>query len=60
MGESETKWTETEQKTDNEGKSYEDTIALSGHEEYFQIQYYLVGGKNSAEIELPSGNTVFS
>lgn len=28
---------------------------LTGHEEYFQIQYYLLGGKNSAEIELPAG-----
>jgi hypothetical protein len=28
---------------------------LTGHEEYFQISYYLLGGVNSAETELPAG-----
>jgi len=28
---------------------------VTGHEEYFQISYYLLGGVNSAETELPAG-----
>ncbi|XP_039431432.1 arrestin domain-containing protein 17 [Culex pipiens pallens] len=51
-GEAETKWSQTETKTDQEGKQYESTTNLTGQEEYFQIQYYLLGGKNSKEIEL--------
>ncbi|EDS30991.1 arrestin domain containing 4 [Culex quinquefasciatus] len=51
-GEAETKWSQTETKTDQEGKQYESTTNLTGQEEYFQIQYYLLGGKNSNEIEL--------
>ncbi|XP_058825942.1 arrestin domain-containing protein 17 [Topomyia yanbarensis] len=54
-GEAETKWSQTETKTDQEGKQYESTTNLTGQEEYFQIQYYLLGGKNSNEIELPAG-----
>ncbi|XP_050070040.1 arrestin domain-containing protein 3-like [Anopheles maculipalpis] len=54
-GEAETKWSETETKTDQNGKQYESTTNLTGQEEYFQIQYYLLGGKNAAETELPAG-----
>ncbi|KFB40717.1 AGAP001894-PA-like protein [Anopheles sinensis] len=54
-GEAETKWSETETKTDQNGKTYESTTNLTGQEEYFQIQYYLLGGKNAPEMELPPG-----
>lgn len=37
---------ESETKTDNQGQSQTEDTSLSGHEEYFQIQYYLLGGKN--------------
>lgn len=52
LGESETRWKHTETKTDQEGKEYQDETNLTGHEEYFSIQYYLLGGKNSGEINL--------
>jgi hypothetical protein len=28
---------------------------MTGHEEYFQISYYLLGSGNSGETELPAG-----
>lgn len=31
--------------TDNEGKQERENLELTGHEEYFKIQYYLVGGQ---------------
>lgn len=59
LGEANTSWSETRKTTNSEGKEEEETENLSGHEEYFQIQYYLLGGKNSAEIELPSGSHTY-
>ncbi|XP_055604276.1 arrestin domain-containing protein 17 [Uranotaenia lowii] len=58
-GEAETKWNTVESKTDQEGKQYESTTNLTGQEEYFQIQYYLLGGKNSKEIDLPPGSHTY-
>lgn len=46
-GEANTEWTELEKRRDQEGKEVEETERLTGHEEYFTIQYYLLGGKNS-------------
>lgn len=31
--------------TDNEGKQEKENLELIGHEEYFKINYYLVGGQ---------------
>lgn len=59
MGEANTSWSETEKKQNSEGKDEEEVTHLSGHEEYFQIQYYLLGGKNSNEIELPPGTHTY-
>ncbi|CAD7093273.1 unnamed protein product [Hermetia illucens] len=59
LGEANTNWQETRKVTNSEGKEEDETENLSGHEEYFQIQYYLLGGKNSAEIELPSGQHTY-
>lgn len=55
LGEANTEWSETKRVTNSEGKTEDETETLKGHEEYFQIQYYLLGGKNSPEIELPAG-----
>lgn len=59
LGEANTSWNETRRTTNSEGKEEEETENLTGHEEYFQIQYYLLGGKNSAETELPSGTHTY-
>ncbi|XP_026466766.1 arrestin domain-containing protein 17-like [Ctenocephalides felis] len=58
-GEAHTSWMESETKTDNQGQSQTEDTSLSGHEEYFQIQYYLLGGKNGGEIELPAGTHTY-
>lgn len=55
LGEAHTSWNITENRTDNEGKTHEEVTNLTGHEEYFQIQYYLLGGKNAEPVELPAG-----
>lgn len=47
LGEANTTWSETKKITDQHGKEQEETETLTGHEEYYQIQYYLLGGKNS-------------
>ena len=57
MGEAKTEWTETESRKDEQtGKTEEARKDVGGHEEYFQISYYLVGGVNSGETELPAGS----
>lgn len=47
MGEANTEWSETRKVTSSEGREEDETTTFKGHEEYFQIQYYLLGGKNS-------------
>uniref|UniRef100_A0A1A9VGU8 Arrestin_N domain-containing protein n=1 Tax=Glossina austeni TaxID=7395 RepID=A0A1A9VGU8_GLOAU len=62
MGEANTEWSDTRRVTNSEGGDFsgeEETITYKGHEEYFQIQYYLLGGENSAEIELPTGSHTY-
>lgn len=51
-GEAQTEWSEEETKKDQEGKEHTETTALNGHEEYFTIQYYLLGGKNSKFLQI--------
>lgn len=48
LGECNTEWSEMEKTKDHDGHERDETINYTGHEEYFQIQYYLLGGKNSA------------
>lgn len=55
LGEARTKWVETEKRQNQEGKTEEERKDVEGHEEYFQISYYLLGGANSGETELPPG-----
>ncbi|XP_039969918.1 arrestin domain-containing protein 17 [Bactrocera neohumeralis] len=59
LGEANTEWSETKTVTTSEGKTEQETETLRGHEEYFQIQYYLLGGKNSSETELPAGTHTY-
>ncbi|XP_061387438.1 arrestin domain-containing protein 17-like, partial [Musca vetustissima] len=59
LGEANTEWSETRKVTNSEGRDEDETITFKGHEEYFQIKYYLVGGKNSPEIELPAGTHTY-
>lgn len=44
-GECNTSWMIEETHTDNEGKQERENIEITGHEEYFKIKYYLVGGQ---------------
>ncbi|XP_023159769.2 arrestin domain-containing protein 17 isoform X2 [Drosophila hydei] len=59
LGEANTEWTEERNVTTSEGKTENEITSLKGHEEYFKIQYYLLGGKNSSEIELPAGTHTY-
>uniref|UniRef100_T1GVS0 Arrestin-like N-terminal domain-containing protein n=1 Tax=Megaselia scalaris TaxID=36166 RepID=T1GVS0_MEGSC len=52
LGEANTEWIRKQ-------KDEEETEYLKEHEEYFQIQTYLLGCKNSSEIELPSGTHTY-
>ncbi|XP_063701127.1 arrestin domain-containing protein 17 [Culicoides brevitarsis] len=58
-GEAHTEWSEEETKKDQEGKEHTETTALSGHEEYFTIQYYLLGSKNAKETEIEAGTHTY-
>ncbi|XP_016939599.4 arrestin domain-containing protein 17 [Drosophila suzukii] len=59
LGEANTEWTEEKSVTTSEGKTENEVTQLKGHEEYFKIQYYLLGGKNSSETELPPGTHTY-
>lgn len=59
LGEANTEWTEERNVTTSEGKTENEITHLKGHEEYFKIQYYLLGGKNSSETELPVGTYTY-
>ena len=56
LGEAKTEWTESQSvKNEETGKTEERRNEVTGNEEYYQITYYLMGGVNSAETELPAG-----
>lgn len=60
LGEAHTQWTESENKTNTEtNKTEEERTDVTGHEEYFQITYYLLGGVNAGETELPAGTHTY-
>lgn len=58
-GEANTNWATEETRTNNEGKQENERLELTGQEEYFKIQYYLVGGQGSGELELLTGTHVY-
>jgi hypothetical protein len=56
LGEAKTEWTESKtRRNEQTGKDEQETETIEGHEEYFSISYYLLGGVNSGETELPAG-----
>ncbi|XP_031621450.1 arrestin domain-containing protein 17 [Contarinia nasturtii] len=59
LGEANTKWSETKKVRDDQGKEVDETEELTGHEEYFENHYYLLGAKNGSEINLPSGEHTY-
>lgn len=50
LGEANTEWSDTRRVANSEGRDEEETVTYKGHEEHFQIQYYLLGGENSKLI----------
>lgn len=44
---------------DQQGKEHDEEEELTGHEEYFENHYYLVGSKNGNEINLPAGEHIY-
>lgn len=58
-GEANTRWATDTQKMDDKGQYHDDTQTVSGHEEYFQTKYYLVGSASGGEIEIQSGEHKF-
>lgn len=58
LGEANTSWSER-RTTTRDGKEETEEEYLTGHEEYFQISYYLLGGKNSSEIVIPPGTHTY-
>lgn len=59
LGEANTSWDETKTVRDDQGKETNETEHLTGHEEYFEIHYYLLGSKNGSEINLPAGEHTY-
>lgn len=59
VGEANTHWSETKKVTDEHGKEHDETEELTGHEEYFENHYYLVGAKSGNEITLPAGDHTY-
>lgn len=55
LGEALTTWVETETRKKEDGGTEEERKDVTGNEEYFQINYYLLGGANAKETELPAG-----
>lgn len=53
VGRSSVRWTETEHKTDSEGKSYSTQVMYSNAEQYFSHEMYIFGNGN--KTSLPAG-----
>lgn len=55
-GEANTFWTETETEHSSDGNSDRQVEnPYTANEEYFNVNYYIIGSKNGNEIELPAG-----
>ncbi|XP_026741455.1 arrestin domain-containing protein 17 [Trichoplusia ni] len=59
-GEAHTEWCESKEEQNSEGKTETSDTMHTGHEEYFQISYYLLGSNSGNEIEIPSGKQVYN
>lgn len=58
-GEANTLWTVEETSRNENGEEQKTQVDIYGHEEYYKIQYYLVGSPAGGEIELPVGTQTF-
>ncbi|XP_034185991.1 arrestin domain-containing protein 17 isoform X1 [Osmia lignaria lignaria] len=58
-GEANTCWTTDKQDMDERGQYRDGTQTVTGHEEYFETKYYLVGSASGGEIEIQSGEHKF-
>ncbi|KAJ2949368.1 hypothetical protein O0L34_g15281 [Tuta absoluta] len=64
-GEAHVEWTESKETEASrqdglEFKNTPDDQKVSGHEEYFQIQYYILGSSSGNEIEIPAGKHTYN
>lgn len=59
-GEAHTEWRESKQEENADGKTQSTDTLHTGNEEYFQIQYYLLGSSSGNEIEIPAGKQVYN
>ncbi|XP_029160939.1 arrestin domain-containing protein 17 [Nylanderia fulva] len=58
-GEANTCWTTDKQEMDERGQYRDETQTVTGHEEYFETKYYLIGSASGGEIEIQSGEHKF-
>ncbi|KAG7300439.1 hypothetical protein JYU34_016060 [Plutella xylostella] len=59
-GEAHTSWSESRRQDTSDGKTEDVDETISGHEEYFNINYYLLGSNSGNEIEIPAGRQVYN
>lgn len=59
LGEANTRWNVTKKVTDEQGKERDEDEEHTGHEEYFENHYYLLGSKNGSEINLEAGELIY-
>ncbi|XP_075979692.1 arrestin domain-containing protein 3 [Anticarsia gemmatalis] len=59
-GEAHTEWAESKEEQNSDGKTESTNTMHTGHEEYFQISYYLLGSSSGNEIEIPAGKQVYN
>uniref|UniRef100_A0A2A4K4A1 Arrestin C-terminal-like domain-containing protein n=1 Tax=Heliothis virescens TaxID=7102 RepID=A0A2A4K4A1_HELVI len=59
-GEAHTEWRESRNEENSEGKTESTDTMHTGHEEYFQVSYYLLGSNSGNEIEIPAGKQVYN
>lgn len=48
-GEADTYWSTDRQELNNEGRYINETDVVTGHEEYFKAQFYLLGSSSSKQ-----------
>ncbi|XP_053611866.1 arrestin domain-containing protein 3 [Plodia interpunctella] len=59
-GEAHTEWYESKQQENEQGKTESNDTTHTGHEEYFQVSYYILGSSSGNEIEIPAGKQVYN
>lgn len=60
MGEANTRWSKTKKVYDKEGQEHDGIDVLTGHQRYFDKQYYLLGNKNEAQLNLVAGEHTYA